>query len=80
MKRILVFTTAFIVAFIALTLTACGGNPDGLDVDKDYSQLNEVESANAGNDASLQIVATIFPEYDWVREINQDVRKHSNIS
>ena len=72
MKKILIFMAAFIVTFIALTLTACGGNPDGLDVDKDYSQLNEEESANVENDASLQIVATIFPEYDWVREILGD--------
>jgi len=57
------FTTLFVTAAMSLSLMACG--------DKSGSTVGAAattaEDQKAGK--NLQIVTTIFPEYDWVRQI-----------
>ncbi len=45
---------AVLALLLAFGMTGCGGRE---------------EASNAGEDGRLKIVCTIFPEYDWVREI-----------
>ncbi len=66
--------TAWVLAAVmVLSLAACGqtpareenANPGGADT---AAQTSET-TASAGDDDSIQIVTTIFPEYDWVMNI-----------
>lgn len=58
MKKKIVSTAAFILTFIMIIMaTGCG---------------NKVESTSKNTDAKLKIVTSIFPEYDWVKEILGD--------
>lgn len=76
LKRLL---AVLLVAVMTMgCLTACGageGNePEAADVNADTEVTNDkTESAdNTESNDKLRIVATIFPEYDWVREIMGD--------
>ena len=61
MKKLILYLAAFIMMF----LTACGS---------DASKENALPSDNShgGKGGSLSIVTTIFPEYDWTKEILGD--------
>ncbi len=66
MKRYLV--AALLLLGTVLALTACGAGNDNADF-------------NGGNsDKSLKIVTTIFPEYDWVRQIVGDLNGQAEIT
>lgn len=76
LKRLL---AVLLVAVMTMgCLTACGegeGNePEAADVNVDTDVTDDkIESAdNTESNDKLSIVATIFPEYDWVREIMGD--------
>lgn len=76
LKRLL---AVLLVAVMTMgCLTACGageGNePEAADVNADTDVTDDkTESAdNTKSNDKLSIVATIFPEYDWVREIMGD--------
>ena len=64
-------------------LAGCGVSASGVESDnsgvtESQSEANGSEQNYAGSDSQkLQIVATIFPEYDWVKEIAGD--KASNM-
>ena len=51
--------TALVIACMAVLLCACGSG-------------NDQQTQDAGDADRIQIVATIFPEYDWVRNILGD--------
>ena len=61
----------------ACLLAGCGAGAaagtDNSSVTESQSGVNGSEQENASSDSQkLQIVATIFPEYDWVKEILGD--------
>ena len=60
-KRIV--TSAVVAAMAAALLTGCGNGTASA------SAENASASVQAGGSSKLQVVTTIFPEYDWVREI-----------
>ena len=47
------------------TMTACGGT---------------AQNKNAADDGKLSVVTTIFPEYDWVREVLGDKAKDADLT
>ena len=60
----------------ACLLAGCGAGAaagtDNSSVTESQSGVNGSEQENASSDSQkLQIVATIFPEYDWVKEIRE---------
>ena len=55
--------TALSLITAALTLTSCGANS---------SASTKDDSSKSDSSKRLSIVCTIFPEYDWVREIMGD--------
>ena len=57
------FALVLISALALFTLTACGGSSE------DPGASGEAESAD---ESTISIVATIFPEYDWVKNILGD--------
>ena len=59
MKRL---TTLFLAVLMLLTCAACGSSGAG---------KAETEKETAGS-SGLNIVATVFPEYDWTREVLGD--------
>lgn len=51
----------FVMAIVMIfTMTACGGT---------------AQNKNAADDGKLSVVATIFPEYDWAREVIGDASR-----
>ena len=65
MKRFIAFAMCLIV--IAGAFVSCGNN------DKDKNENNKDNNDTSGK---LSIVTTIFPEYEWVREIVGDATEH----
>ncbi|MGN1014507.1 MAG: metal ABC transporter solute-binding protein, Zn/Mn family, partial [Butyricicoccus sp.] len=60
MKKVLSLILA--AATAAFCLTACGSSAS-------TSSNEAASSSDTDADAQLRVVTTIFPEYDWVREI-----------
>lgn len=65
MKRITACLMA--VLMIAVTLAACGGR-------------NKGGNGDGGSAEKLKIVATIFPQYDWARQILGDEIEHAELT
>ena len=72
-------------------ITACGSSNSGINgelaglADGDIGNVNSSEeSSNDGDDTSseksISIVTTIFPEYDWVREIMGDKFEDADVT
>lgn len=59
MKRVTAFLITALIA--AVFLTACGS--------KENININNTDNTDNTDDKSLKIVTTVFPEYDWVRQI-----------
>lgn len=56
----------FVMAIVMIfTMTACGG---------------AAQNKNAADDGKLSVVTTIFPEYDWVREVLGDKAKDAELT
>ena len=73
-KRLLMPAATIVTACL---LAGCGAGAaagtDNSSVTESQSGVNGSEQENASSDSQkLQIVATIFPEYDWVKEILGD--------
>ena len=66
-----VFTVFFCLLLAAGILGGCG---------KAASSAASVPSASQSDDKPLKIVTTIFPEYDWVREILGDKADHAEVT
>ena len=63
-----------IIALLAVNLTACGvGNRRQDDSSGPVTGQNRNEIENSREDGKLQVVATIFPYYDFIREIAGDL-------
>ena len=65
MKRILAIAVAAILACTGLM--ACSGRSDA-------------EASNAGSDGKIEVVATIFPAYDWVMTILGDKAEDADVT
>lgn len=69
-------------AIVASGLTACGNSM----AEKDYAAANIASSdakasqTEIADDKELSIVCTIFPEYDWVKQILGDHAEHAEIT
>ena len=72
-KRWMAMATAAVLAFS--TLAGCGQSGK-----KTESTAASVESSAEASGKKLKIVATIFPEYDWVRQILGDEAKNADIT
>ena len=72
-KRWMAMATAAVLAFG--TLAGCGQSGK-----KTESTAASVESSAEASGKKLKIVATIFPEYDWVRQILGDEAKNADIT
>ena len=72
-KRWLAMATAAVLAFG--TLAGCGQSGK-----KTESTAASAESSAEASGKKLKIVATIFPEYDWVRQILGDEAKNADIT
>ena len=64
MKRIL--SVFFAATMLILTLSACGNSAPSSEM------ISETPTAKAAQPANISIVTTIFPEYDWVKNILGD--------
>ena len=64
MKRIL--SVFFAATMLIMTLSACGSKAPSPEL------IDEVPTAKAAQPAGISIVTTIFPEYDWVKNILGD--------
>ena len=69
----------------ACLLAGCGAGAaagtDNSSVTESQSGVNGSEQENASSDSQkLQIVATIFPEYDWVKEILGDQAENVDLT
>mgnify|MGYP000913641085 FL=1 len=72
-KRWMAMATAAVLAFG--TLAGCGQSGK-----KTESTAASAESTTEASGKKLKIVATIFPEYDWVRQILGDEAKNADIT
>ena len=72
-KRWMAMATAAVLAFG--TLAGCGQSGK-----KTESTAASTESSAEASGKKLKIVATIFPEYDWVRQILGDEAKNADIT
>ena len=72
-KRWMAMATAAVLAFG--TLAGCGQSGK-----KTESTAASAESSAEASGKKLKIVATIFPEYDWVRQILGDEAKNADIT
>ncbi|WP_308681941.1 metal ABC transporter substrate-binding protein [Stomatobaculum longum] len=72
-KRWMAMATAAVLAFG--TLAGCGQSGK-----KTESTAASAESTAEASGKKLKIVATIFPEYDWVRQILGDEAKNADIT
>lgn len=72
-KRWMAMATAAVLAFG--TLAGCGQSGK-----KTESTAASTESTAEASGKKLKIVATIFPEYDWVRQILGDEAKNADIT
>ncbi|MBR1529120.1 MAG: ZinT/AdcA family metal-binding protein [Oscillospiraceae bacterium] len=67
-KKISLFTLSFLIA--AMSLTGCStAEADSPVVTAENDISSQEEKTASSDDKSLNIVCTIFPEYDWVKEI-----------
>ena len=70
LKRII---SILLIALITFAMTACGSSADGPTTTFFAGKLggsdDETNDNASSGDGNLSIVTTIFPEYDWVREI-----------
>ena len=80
MKKRMSFFSAIVLTAMTVMLSACGGTQTQKAGQNSSAQnAGEVQSASDGNQSSagtdkdtakkLQIVTTIFPEYDWAKNI-----------
>ena len=62
---------ALIFAVAAMGMTGCSSNGSGSSFESLSGSIAEASdrSADTADSASLHVVCTIFPEYDWVKEI-----------
>lgn len=72
-KRWMAMATAAVLAFG--TLAGCGQSGK-----KTESTAASAESSAEASGKKLKIVATVFPEYDWVRQILGDEAKNADIT
>ena len=72
-KHWMAMATAAVLAFG--TLAGCGQSGK-----KTESTAASAESSAEASGKTLKIVATIFPEYDWVRQILGDEAKNADIT
>jgi zinc transport system substrate-binding protein len=75
-KKIGIYALTFAMA--AMGMTGCSSGSSG----NSASELSEVttQAANTANSEPFSVVCTIFPEYDWVREILGDHADNVDIS
>ncbi|WP_173386317.1 metal ABC transporter substrate-binding protein [Ruminococcus flavefaciens] len=75
-KKIGIYALTFAMA--AMGMTGCSSGSSG----NSASELSEVTTQSANNTSSepFSVVCTIFPEYDWVREILGDHADNVDIS
>ena len=71
-RKIMAATTRFLLFFMVLGLCACQNNPG--------SKEHIGTTGKDGNDGKITIVTTIFPEYDWVKEILGDRAENADIT
>ncbi len=85
-KKISLLTLSFLIA--AMNLTGCGtataennstANPTAENTVSSQKDHSVPEETTASEDKSLNIVCTIFPEYDWVKEILGSHAENDNI-
>lgn len=69
-KNITLLMAALIMAAM---FSACGNTPDS-------GNSNVPESENSDGSDKISIITTIFPEYDWVREILGDQSNHAELT
>ena len=80
MKKRMSFFSAIVLTAMTVMLSACGGTQTQKAGQNSSAQnAGEMQSASGGNQSSvgtdkdtakkLQIVTTIFPEYDWAKNI-----------
>ena len=63
-----------VIALLAVNLTACGvGNRRQSDSSESATSQSRNEKESSGEDGKLQVVATLFPYYDFIREIAGDL-------
>ncbi len=85
MKKYISITA--VMALAAASLAGCGGaDAESVSVNSEVSQAessetenSQVKEDNSGSD-KLQVVTTIFPEYDWVREILGDQAENVDLT
>lgn len=66
---------AFLFAWVLAVLTACG---NGANTESDATA--NVGTGNADGKKTLRVVTTIFPEYDWVRQILGGKANHADLT
>ncbi|MEA4934535.1 MAG: metal ABC transporter substrate-binding protein [Lawsonibacter sp.] len=71
MKKILALVCSF---------TLLAGLVSGCSSQKNAASSGDTASSGAGNAKKLSIVCTIFPEYDWVRQILGDEADHAEVT
>ena len=58
-----------IIACAVLLTTACGDTTTDNDTGNNSPSANGTNTANTDNFEKIKVIATTFPQYDWVREI-----------
>lgn len=83
------FISVLVSAALAVTLCACGGSAqtqsttaaqDSAEKAAETPEASPEGGAAAGEEKELKIVTTIFPEYDWVREVLGEEASHAELT
>ena len=77
MKKIITLLVATLL--LALGLTACGSAQGAGTTSENDTQKATAGSTGSGKD-TIRIVTTIFPEYDWVKNILGDTPEHVELT
>ena len=83
------YISVLVSAALAVTLCACGSSAQTLSTTAAQASSEKAaeapkdsaeEAAENGEEKELKIVTTIFPEYDWVREVLGEEISHAELT